>query len=548
VRVWEAITAPSPLLTSPVDRRQARLMARVLVVIAPTFVALSVASAMTLPRPMTATDGFIFVAMLGGTVAAYFLNRTQNYLRGTALLSWLAVVAAVVVAFRETDLTRSQASLLFGLTGVVYAAFTLPARQALYIGAVFCLLATGVCLFHPSVQALEFALPAFLIWVLSGLTLAGARQRALQETELKRREREAQVAEARMRTTFDAALDTIAVVDAQGQVTDWGQQGETMFGWQRAHVVGKPLVELISVPGSDAAARLNAALSSSAPTHLELTLSTRTGRTFPAELAVSMLPGGGAAVFLRDITERKKTQGRLIETDRMESLGRLVADVAHELNNPLAFVISNLSSLERELQDIQALPEDTTELLHDTQEGVRRVHRIVSDLVTFGREDLGAPRPIDLERSLEFAVQLAKAEFESRQVKIVRQYQPAEPVLANEGRMGQALLSLVQNAAQSFGPESQKKEVTLVREMVGNRVRVKVSDTGLGMKPEVKSQLFTPFFTTKRPGRGMGLGLYVARNIVTALGGTITVESELGRGTTITIELPAAASAAKEQA
>jgi two-component system, NtrC family, sensor kinase len=83
---------------------------------------------------------------------------------------------------------------------------------------------------------------------------------------------------------------------------------------------------------------------------------------------------------------------------------------------------------------------------------------------------------------------------------------------------------------------------------VGDRVRVQVIDTGTGMKPEVKSQLFTPFFTTKRPGRGVGLGLYVARNLVTALGGTITVESELGRGTTVTIELPAATPQAKEPA
>jgi PAS domain S-box-containing protein len=537
VRVWEAMTAPSPLLTSPVERRQAQLMARVLVVITPTFVVLAALSAKFAPQKMGVIDGLIFVAMLGCTIAAWFLNRTQNYLRGTALLSWVGVLAAGGIAFRETDLMRAQASLLFGLTGLVYAAFTLPSRMALRIGAAFCLLATAVTFFHPHLPAKDFAQDEFLVLILSGLTLAGARQRHHQEMELKTREREALVATARMRTTLDSSMDTIAVVDAQGAVVDWGQKGEVMFGWAREHVLGKALPQLVTNEASQTT-KLSLALQNPAPSQFELTACTHDGRAFAAEASVSVLQGGGAAVFLRDITERKKTQGHLIETDRMESLGRLVAGVAHELNNPLAFVISNLSTLERELHELPRLPEDTQELLDDTQEGVRRVHRIVSDLVTFGRDDISVARPIDLERPLEFAVQLAQTELRARNVQLTRRYSDADRVMANEARLGQVFLSLVINAAQAIGPDAPKREVTLIREMAGDRVRVQIIDSGAGMTNEVKGQLFTPFFTTKRPGKGVGLGLYVARNIVLALGGTIAVESNLGAGTTVTVELP----------
>jgi two-component system NtrC family sensor kinase len=246
-----------------------------------------------------------------------------------------------------------------------------------------------------------------------------------------------------------------------------------------------------------------------------------------------------------DVTDRKALQAQLVVSDRLAAVGTLAAGVAHEINNPLAFVLSNLSFLAGELQGVsRELPPGRTaemeEVLREASDGAHRVRQIVRDLRTFSRGDDEVATSVNVQAVLESAITMARGELKMR-AQIVREYREVPLVEGNEGRFGQVFLNLLINAAQAI-PEGRpdRHEVRLVLRHSGDRVIVEVKDTGVGMAPEVRARIFDPFFTTKPVGEGTGLGLSICHGIVTGFGGEITVESEEGRGSTFRVVLPVA--------
>ncbi|MFP2931673.1 ATP-binding protein, partial [Pyxidicoccus sp. 3LG] len=249
---------------------------------------------------------------------------------------------------------------------------------------------------------------------------------------------------------------------------------------------------------------------------------------------------GGVSI---DITDRKAMQAQLVVADRLAAVGTLAAGVAHEINNPLAFVLSNLSFLSGEIQGIaRELPpgriSEMEEVLREAVDGAHRVRQIVRDLRTFSRGDDEMATSVNVQAVLESAITMARGELKMR-AQVVREYRDVPLVEGNEGRFGQVFLNLLINAAQAI-PEGrpEQNEVRLVLRHVGDRVIVEVKDTGVGMSPEVRARIFDPFFTTKPVGEGTGLGLSICHGIISGLGGDITVESEPGRGTTFRVMLP----------
>ena len=246
-----------------------------------------------------------------------------------------------------------------------------------------------------------------------------------------------------------------------------------------------------------------------------------------------------------DITDRKAMQAQLVVSDRLAAVGTLAAGVAHEINNPLAFVLSNLSFLSGELQGVaRELPPGRTaemeEVLREASDGAHRVRQIVRDLRTFSRGDDEIATSVNLQSVLESAITMARGELRMR-AQIVREYRDVPLVEGNEGRFGQVFLNLLINAAQAIPPgKPERHEVRIVLRQAGDRVVVEIHDTGVGMSPEVRARIFDPFFTTKPVGEGTGLGLSICHGIVTGFGGEITVESEEGRGSIFRVALPVA--------
>jgi signal transduction histidine kinase/CheY-like chemotaxis protein len=252
-----------------------------------------------------------------------------------------------------------------------------------------------------------------------------------------------------------------------------------------------------------------------------------------------------------DITERKLMVARLHMADRMASVGTLAAGVAHEINNPLAYVTGNLGYAREALQSLvkqgggdpsRSAADVLAECvgsLGDAQDGAERVRQIVRDLKVFSRPDEERRAPVTLSAVIGGSLRLAEAEIRLR-ARLVTRLAELPPVLANEARLSQVFLNLLLNAAQAI-PEGQPEanQIT-VETRLGSpgRVIAEVSDTGSGIAPNVLKRIFDPFFTTKPVGVGTGLGLSICHSIITALGGEIEAVSEVGKGTTFRIALP----------
>lgn len=273
--------------------------------------------------------------------------------------------------------------------------------------------------------------------------------------------------------------------------------------------------------------------------------------------AIPMEFEGAPAVlaFARDVTERKAMHEKMVQADRLAAVGTLAAGIAHEINNPLAYVLLGLQYLERELPRLAQDPRrlaNTLSRLGEVRHGAERVGTIVRDLKTFARADEVARGPVDVRDVVEAAVKIADNEIRHR-ATLVRAYEQALPVHGNAVRLEQVFLNLLVNAAHAVSDlDPAASEVKIViRSDSDGRVVVEVSDNGPGILPEVLPRVFDPFFTTKPVGVGTGLGLPICRSIVESFGGTIELESVLGERTTARVSLPVhvrEASASVEQA
>ncbi|MGO8992496.1 MAG: ATP-binding protein, partial [Polyangiaceae bacterium] len=254
------------------------------------------------------------------------------------------------------------------------------------------------------------------------------------------------------------------------------------------------------------------------------------------------------------------TTEQLIRADRLAALGTLSAGVAHEINNPLTYVLVNIEHVSRQLrariaageplglEDIETVLGALTQAL----EGATRVRGIVRDLMTFASGHVETKSLVDVRRVLEASLQMTAHELRHR-ARVERRLREAPPVMANEARLGQVFLNLLVNAARAIPEGEGSSNVVTVETDVGTagQVVATIADSGYGIAPEDLPRIFDPFFTTHPPGEGTGLGLSIAHGIVASFGGSLTVVSAPGEGTTFRVELPAAPgyeSAARESA
>jgi PAS domain S-box-containing protein len=274
------------------------------------------------------------------------------------------------------------------------------------------------------------------------------------------------------------------------------------------------------------------------------------GKTFEALALLAPIHGpsgevrGGVGI-VQDVSERKRIQSQLARADRMASIGTLAAGVAHEINNPLVYVLLGLELIERELSKLQTgtpSPEEWDRVrsyCRDALEGAERVRSIVRDLRTFSRPGDERAGPVDVEKVLESSINMAQSHIRQR-ARLERDFQRVPAVLGDESRLGQVFLNLLVNAAQAIpeGAPDQHRIVLRTRTGSEGEAIVEVEDSGVGIENWKMERIFEPFWTDKPVGVGTGLGLSIVHGIVVALGGEITVRSEPGRGSTFRVILP----------
>jgi signal transduction histidine kinase len=259
-------------------------------------------------------------------------------------------------------------------------------------------------------------------------------------------------------------------------------------------------------------------------------------------------------VSLRARADRERLTTQLVQADRLAAMGTLAAGVAHEINNPLAYVVASHAFLGESLARLRERVADPAlgeldEALEDAREGAERVRHIVRDLRTFSRVDDARIGPVDLHHVIESSLGIAANEIKHR-ARVVREYRAIPPALASEAKLGQVFLNLLINAAQAIPPgHFEENEIRIATGTDGRGwARVEVSDTGPGIPPALRERIFEPFFTTKRIGEGTGLGLSICRNIVTASGGEISAEAGAVRGAVFRVLLPPATAGARPEA
>lgn len=232
---------------------------------------------------------------------------------------------------------------------------------------------------------------------------------------------------------------------------------------------------------------------------------------------------------------------QLLQAEKMASMGQLAAGVAHEINNPIAYVYSNLGTLGKYLAevfahrvDLHALKEDIEAILTESLQGVERVSRIVRDLNEFSRVDDARWQWADLHEGLDSGLNIVSNAIKYK-CRVVKQYGVLPKVQCVPAHLNQVFVNMLMNAAQAIDKDG---TITLQTRAQEEEVSISISDTGKGIPTEHLARIFDPFFTTKPPGEGTGLGLSLSYSIVRRHGGRIDVQSVPGRGTTFTVHLP----------
>jgi PAS domain S-box-containing protein len=382
---------------------------------------------------------------------------------------------------------------------------------------------------------------------------------------LERRARAAELAlrasEARYRFIVENAREGICTTDAFGAFTYVNPKLEEMLGYASGELLGKRLEDLVDVEWRELVREKLVLRQAGVSEGWEFRAKAKDGRDvwLWSEANAVMIDGvfTGLLALVTDVTEerlaqqaREKMQAKALVDDRLKTVGLLAAGVGHEINNPLTFIIWNLELLARRLRESTSPGAQATELeemVVEAREGADRVSRIVKSLRTFAKADVHAHERglVDVRLVVELSMQMAASELHGR-ARLVNDFGETPLVSADEARLGQLVLSLLVNAAQSIEPG--EPEVNEVRVVVGTdgegRAFIEVRDTGCGIPDDIKGRIFDPFFTTKDIGEGKGLGLSVCHGIATALGGEITVESAVGKGSTFRVVLPRATSLA----
>ncbi len=359
---------------------------------------------------------------------------------------------------------------------------------------------------------------------------------------------------------------------------------ETVFGWKPSEIIGKDLAVFFS---SEAACEtlighINQTLQTGSvySAEPENPLVHREGRPLYSRVTAARIGSGageGVVATFEDVTERKRAQLQLLQSEKMASIGQLAAGVAHEINNPTGYVSSNLKTmaeyfddimgilqrhrqflngvrdlvenakldgdlpgLMREIEnmekkiDIEYILKDAPSLIQESREGTERIKEIVLSLKNFAHP--GEDRFIysDVNRNMESTLNVVWNELKYK-ATVNKDYGELPEIQCYPQQVNQVFMNILVNAAQAI---KTKGEITIRTRSINGDVEISINDTGVGIPPEHLARVFDPFFTTKEVGKGTGLGLNVAYNIIKKHHGSIDVTSKLGEGTTFTIRLP----------
>lgn len=363
-------------------------------------------------------------------------------------------------------------------------------------------------------------------------------------------------------TTLQSIGDAVITTDATNRVTYLNRAARAMIGPAASDALGESVedvVQLVDARGAPVTG-LHRAPPGEGVTALPPQVRLARKDLAPLEIEGSVAPmaleaGGtaGTVMVFRDVGERRQLERRAGTTERLAAIGTMAAGMQHEINNPLASVVANVQF---SLDALRASPEglgaeqiaELVTALQDATEGAERVRRTVEELRHFSRAADTVDEPIELTTALDEAVKMT-AHAVRHHATVRREYGSTPRVHAEQGQLARVFTNLLLNAAQATGDGGAAQHTIVLTTRTDERGRAvaEVADDGPGMPRDVLHRIFDPFFATAAENAAAGLGLAVCHSIVTSLGGEIDAESELGKGTTFRVALPAARAGASKR-
>ncbi len=362
-----------------------------------------------------------------------------------------------------------------------------------------------------------------------------------------------QMSEARLQFVCSHAPIVIWLADQQGNILMSEGAGLKPLGVTSGELVGRNIFDIYgahpTIPGYIRRAQAGESL------WYTVEVGEAVFETWASPVRDSSGKQVGFLALSNDVSELRKLQRTAIQNDRVMAMGTLAASVAHEINNPLTYVLVESEAANRELEALEQLVGSTPaaaspdvraslarlrEHLAPIRTGTGRIAAITRDLKSFSRADDRTQEPVNLRAVVESVLKLVAKEVEARAC-LTLDLRDTAPVIGNEARLSQVVLNLIVNAYQAVPPGAPgRHRVKVVTRTEDGRVLVEVSDSGSGVPPADRERIFEPFFTTKAIGVGTGLGLFVCRNVVRGFSGEVEVHDAPGGGALFRVVLPAA--------
>jgi PAS domain S-box-containing protein len=406
---------------------------------------------------------------------------------------------------------------------------------------------------------------------------------ALDVTDLKESRARLEEIQA-LESSIMSAIPHVVVGLQNDSILFVNHAAEDVFGWKPEELIGSALDIFCQNKNEclDLLGRLLAETASEALPRRETEIHCRhrDGRNIVCRVTscrIGEAAGDKIVAIFEDITDKKMPQIQLLQAEKMASIGKLAAGVAHEINNPTAFVSSNLNTLSEYMKDmigvsdqyralmsflknlhpgdglsatigdrvrqieafeakvkIDDVHEDAVALIAESREGTGRISRIVQDLKNFAHPGEEKETAFNVNENIESTLNIVWNELKYKAV-VHKDYGDIPRIMGYPQQLNQVFMNILVNAAQAI-PE--KGEIRIATKADGGDIEITISDTGVGIPPENLPKLFDPFFTTKEVGKGTGLGLHVAYSIIEKHRGSIAVDSTVGAGTTFTVRIP----------